>query len=134
MKRIFIATVFFLVANFGIAQDVSFKSDVQKLLQLSGANSQMELAKKQVVTMIPAAKQDAFLKEFDAVLKPMVDKQVSFYLAEFTHDEVKQIIKFYESPLGKKMAEKALKQSEASMQDSQEIAGEINNLVMKYMQ
>ncbi|MFP9098206.1 DUF2059 domain-containing protein [Flavobacterium sp. RHBU_24] len=134
MKKIFIATVFFLVANIGMAQDTAFKADVQKLLQLSGANSQMELAKKQVVTMIPAAKQQAFLKEFDAVLKPMVDKQVNFYIAEFTHDEVKQIIKFYESPLGKKMAEKALKQSEASMQDSQEIAGEINNLVMKYMQ
>lgn len=134
MKKIFITAVFFLVANIGMAQDAAFKADVQKLLQLSGANSQMELAKKQVLTMIPAAKQEAFKKEFDAVLQPMVDKQVSFYIAEFTHDEVKQIIKFYESPLGKKMAEKGLKQSEASIQDSQGIGEEINNLVMKYMQ
>ena len=134
MKKIFIAALFFLVANVAMAQDAAVKADVKKLIQLAGANAQMDLAKKQVLTMIPAAKQEAFLKEFNAILQPMVDKQVNFYIAEFTADEIKQMIKFYESPLGKKMAEKALKQSEASMQDSQEIGGEINSLVMKYMQ
>jgi uncharacterized protein len=133
MKKIFIAALFFLVANVAMAQD-AVKADVKKLIQLAGANAQMDLAKKQVLTMIPAAKQEAFLKEFNAILQPMVDKQVNFYIAEFTPDEIKQMIKFYESPLGKKMAEKALKQSEASMEDSQQIGGEINNLVMKYMQ
>ena len=134
MKNIFIAALFFLVANVAMAQDAAVKADVKKLIQLAGANAQMDLAKKQVLTMIPAAKQEAFLKEFNAILQPMVDKQVNFYIAEFTADEIKQMIKFYESPLGIKMAEKALKQSEASMQDSQEIGGEINSLVMKYMQ
>lgn len=134
MKKIIIAVFFLFVANIVTAQDAAFKADVQKMLSLSGANSQMEIAKKQVLTMIPAAKQEAFKKEFDDVLKPLLEKQVAFYTAEFTHDEVKQIIKFYESPLGKKMAEKAVKQSEKSIEDSQQIGMDINNLVMKYMQ
>ena len=72
MKNIFIAALFFLVANVAMAQDAAVKADVKKLIQLAGANAQMDLAKKQVLTMIPAAKQEAFLKEFNAILQPMV--------------------------------------------------------------
>jgi hypothetical protein len=61
------------------------------------------MAKKQVSGMIPADKKEAFLKDFDALMKPFQDKQEQFYLKEFTADEIKQIIKFYESPLGKKL-------------------------------
>lgn len=134
MKKLLFAVTFLFVANFAMAQDAAFKTDVQKLIQLAGANSQMDIAKKQVVDMVPAAKREAFGKEFDAIIQPVREKQVAFYLKEFTHDEVKQLIKFYESPLGKKMSEKAVKQAETSMLDSQEIGMEIQGLMMKYMQ
>lgn len=134
MKKLLIAVAFLLVANLGMAQDAAFKADVEKLIQLAGANAQMDIAKKQVVAMVPADKKEAFSKEFDAIIKPVREKQVAFYLKEFTADEVKQLIKFYESPLGKKMSEKAVKQAETSIADSQEIGMEIQGLMMKYMQ
>jgi len=134
MKKLLFVVAFIMAANLGMAQDAAFKADVEKFIQLAGANAQLDIAKKQVVAMVPADKKDAFSKDFDAILKPIRDKQIAFYLKEFTHDEVKQLVKFYESPLGKKMSEKAVKQAETSVADSQELGMEIQGLMSKYMQ
>jgi uncharacterized protein len=132
MKKLLLVAAFAFAANFATAQDT--KSDVKKMMQLAGSNSQMEMAKKQVGGMVPADKKEAFLKEFDAIMKPFQDKQEKFYLTEFTADELKQIIKFYESPIGKKYTEKNVKLSEQNMAASQEMMGQVQELVMKYMQ
>jgi len=134
MKKLLIAVAFLFVANFAVAQDAAKTADVKKLLQLSGANAQMEVAKKQVLAMIPKEKQEAFMKEFDASLKPISESQETFYLTEFTTDEIKQIIKFYESPVGKKVAEKSVKQAEGNMTKMQEWSVEMQGILMKYMQ
>lgn len=134
MKKLLFAVAFVFAANVAVAQAPAAKADAKKLLQLSGANSQMEMAKKQVSGMVPAAKKDAFLKDFDELLKPYFEKQEQFYLTEFTADELKQLVKFYESPLGKKLTEKNLKLSEQNMADSQETMVKMQEIMMKYMQ
>lgn len=134
MKKLLFVVAFILAANAGMAQDAAFKADVKKLLQLSGANAQLEVAKKQVTAMIPAAKQTEFAKEYEKVIQPAIEAQEKFYLTEFTPEDVKQIIKFYESPVGKKIAEKATKQAESNMQTMQEMGMEMQGLMMKYMQ
>lgn len=132
MKKVFFSVLFILAANFAIAQTQAFKDDVRKLLVLSGSNAQIEFAKKQVLGMVPADKQTAFIKEFDASLKPVLDAQENFYLTEFNHDEVKQMIKFYESPVGRKMAEKAAKLTETTMPVIQQWSMDLQSLIMKY--
>jgi hypothetical protein len=132
MKKLLFVVAFAFAANFASAQDA--KSDVKKMMQLTGSNSQMEMAKKQVSGMIPADKKEAFLKEFDAVMKPFQEKQEKFYQTEFTADEIKQLIKFYESPLGKKYTEKNVKLSEQNMAASQEMMMQMQELMSKYMQ
>lgn len=134
MKKLVFAVAFILTANFGMAQDAAFKNDVKKLLELSGASAQMDVAKKQVIAMIPAEKQEAFLKEFEESLKPVVAVQENFYLNEFTHDDVKQMIKYYETPVGKKLAQKSVKLTEANMAVLQEWTMELQGIMMKYMQ
>lgn len=133
MKRLLLIAAFALVANVASAQEAA-KADVQKMMQLSGANTQADMIKKQVTNIIPAEKKEEFIKEFDAIIKPIKDKQEKFYLTEFTADEIKQLIKFYESPLGKKFREKSVKLSEENSADGQEIMTSLNDLVMKYMQ
>nr|WP_322625760.1 DUF2059 domain-containing protein [uncultured Flavobacterium sp.] len=132
MKKLLFVVAFAFAANFASAQDA--KSDVKKMMLLTGSNSQMEMAKKQVGGMVPADKKEAFLKEFDAIMKPFQEKQEKFYQTEFTADEIKQLIKFYESPLGKKYTEKNVKLSEQNMAASQEMMGQVQELMMKYMQ
>lgn len=132
MKKLLFVVAFAFAANFATAQDA--KSDVKKMMLLTGSNSQMEMAKKQVSGMIPADKKEAFLKEFDEVMKPFQEKQEKFYQTEFTADEIKQLIKFYESPLGKKYTEKNVKLSEQNMAASQEMMMQMQELMSKYMQ
>jgi hypothetical protein len=132
MKKLLFAAMFVLVANVAMAQSQAFKDDVKKLMVLSGTNAQVDFAKKQVVSMVAADKQQAFLKDFEASLKPLFDAQENFYLTEYTHDEVKQLVKFYESPVGKKMAEKNAKLTEVTMPVIQQWSMELQGLIMKY--
>ena len=136
MKKLIVTAALLLVANLGIAQTQEFKNDVKRMITISGAagSSQIEMAKKQVMPMIAADKQEAFSKEFDALLTGFMTEIEKFYLTEFTHDDIKQILKFYDSPVGKKMTQKATALSERIAPQTQELGGKVQELVMKYMQ
>lgn len=133
MKKMLLAAIFMLAAQLGTAQvSDAFKADVKKLLEISGSTGQMEAVKKQIVTMVAVEKQADFNKEFDASLAPLLKAQEDFYTKEFTHDEIKQMIKYYESPVGKKYVQKMQSLEEAITEVSQEWGMKIEQLLMKY--
>jgi len=108
MKKLLFITVltaFFAVNTF--AQDKS--SDVRKLIGLMQSD---EMISGMLNSMTAAFShgRSAELREFivtetKAMLKRMEDEMVSIYSRHFTHEEVKDLIKFYESPLGRKFIE-----------------------------
>lgn len=134
MKKLLLIFVFVLSANLVSAQDDAFRNDVKKLIEMTGSTSQIEVAKKQVVGMIPADKQKEFLKEFDESLKPVFKTMEDFYIENYTHQEVKEIIKFYETPVGKKITANAGALTEASLQSIQEWSMSLQSMIMKYAQ
>lgn len=135
MKKIILVAIFMLIAQSGIAQATeAMRADVKKFLQISGINEQLDAAKKQVFAMVPAEKQAEFSKEFDASLAPVIKFQEDYYLKEFTADDLKQMIKYYESPIGKKFVEKSAGLAQASMPVIQEWSQGLQAIVMKYMQ
>lgn len=136
MKKLVVAVAFVLAAQVGMAQtqDEAFKKDVLKVLDMSGANAQMKSAKDQILKMIPAGKQAAFLVEFDATLPALNDKIAKIYMETYTPEDVKNMIKFYESPVGKKISEKAGILFEKSQAAGQEWGEGLQGMVMKYMQ
>ncbi|MPT36595.1 MAG: DUF2059 domain-containing protein, partial [Flavobacterium sp.] len=108
MKKIVLTFALVLAAQIGMAQtNEAFKKDVLKVIEVTGSASQMKLAKDQILNMIPKEKQAAFLIEFDASLPSLYDKIAKVYMEEYSHDDIKQILKFYETPVGKKMTDKA---------------------------
>ncbi|WP_445456913.1 DUF2059 domain-containing protein [Flavobacterium sp. HNIBRBA15423] len=133
MKKLILTVVIILVSQFGMAQD-AFKADVLKVLKASGSGAQMELAKEQVMGSISEEKRADFSKEFDASLPSLYDKMAKVYMETYTHDEVKQMLKFYESPVGKKITEKASELTKKNMTAAQEWGTELQGLMMKYMQ
>lgn len=133
MKKLILTVVIILVSQFGMAQD-TFKADVLKVLKASGSGSQMELAKEQVMGSISEEKRADFSKEFDASLPSLYDKMAKVYMETYTHDEVKQMLKFYDSPVGKKITEKASELTKKNMTAAQEWGTELQGLMMKYMQ
>jgi hypothetical protein len=84
--------------------------------------------------MIPKDKQAAFIVEFDAILKKANEKTVDVYLQEFTKDDIKAMLAFYESPVGKKMADKSEVIATKSQEAMAGLQSEIQTMMMKYMQ
>lgn len=133
MKKSIFIVLLCLVGQLSIAQN-DFKADVLLLLKNTGATSQMDVAKKQIAAMIPEAKKEAFGKEFDDMMPALYEKMVKIYMDEFTHEDVKAALKFYESPIGMKMASKAGILFEKSTLAGQEWAQQLQPMMMKYMQ
>jgi len=133
MKKIVLTLALIAVTQISFAQD-AFKNDVKKLVELSGGTAQIDVAKKQIITMIPEGKQAEFLKEFDATMPGYFQKFYEFYMKEYTHDEVKAMLKFYDSPVGKKINSKAAPMAEMTISAAQAWGTELQAILMKYMQ
>jgi hypothetical protein len=133
MKKLFIAGAFFFIAHFAIAQD-AFKADVLKVIQQSGAAAPMQMAKEQVMENIPLTKREAFSKEFDATLPALYEEIAKIYMEVYTHEDVKQMLKFYESPIGKKMSSSLGEITKKSTVAGQEWGTGLQSIMMKYMQ
>ncbi len=52
----------------------------------------------------------------------------------YSKEDIKAMLAFYESPVGKKMSEKAPAIMEKSQASMMELQGEIQSMMMKYMQ
>jgi hypothetical protein len=134
MKKIVLVFAFSLITSVGFAQEKASREDVSKVIEKSGALAQMDAAKSQILAMIPKEKQPGFLIEFDVITKKVSDKTIDIYLAEFTKEDIKAMLDFYNSPVGKKIADKTPAIAEKSQESMVELQAEVQAMVMKYMQ
>lgn len=134
MKKIILAFAFLLSAQFAMAQDDAFKKDVMKLMEVNGSSAQLDIAKNQILKMIPADKQAAFLIEFNATLPAFNEKVAEAYMQVYSKEDIKGMLKFYNTPLGKKMASKAGDLAEKSTAAGQEWGASLQPMLMKYLQ
>lgn len=132
MKKTIAIFAFMIVAQIAIAQEAS-RADVKKLIELTGGDAQIAVAKKKVLEMIPEMKQTEFLKEFDMSLIGYLAKIEDFYIKEYTSEDIQKMIVFYETPIGEKMKSKAGLQAESSMSAIQSWSVELQGIIMKYM-
>jgi hypothetical protein len=108
-KLIFVFIIAIGTGTFGIYGQTK-NDDILRLLRISGAE---KLADQMMTAIIPQFKQlvpgipDAFWVKFREKLNinEFILACVPLYSKYYTHDEIKQLIKFYESPLGQRMVE-----------------------------
>ena len=130
-----ILTMVFTMSSF--AQDKT--SDLKRLFELIDSEKMLD---GMFSNMIPMMKQQAGEKIQGNNANEKLDEYINFMMAEmksltsklineelvgiysqhFTHEEIKDLIKFYESPTGKKMIEK-----------TPEVTTDLMNSMMKYM-
>jgi hypothetical protein len=133
MKKLLLAFAFVLVSQIGFAQENASKEDVSELIEKSGNSGQMSAARTQMLTMIPQDKHVAFLVDFDILMKKVNDATVDIYMQEYSKEDIKAMLAFYNSPVGKKMAEKSEKIANKSQESMASLQGEIQALMMKYI-
>ncbi|MCL2219227.1 MAG: DUF2059 domain-containing protein [Chitinispirillia bacterium] len=114
MKKLVVVLVFVLGAGgafgtFAQSKNQAKRDDVIKFMKVSGvdklAEQMMDMMiaqmKGRVVTKtLPDAYWDKFRKSVDT--NEMIQLCIPVYEKYYTHDEIKQLIKFYQSPVGQK--------------------------------
>ena len=133
MKKLLLTFVVLFAAQVAVAQD-AFKQDVIKYLNASGQRKTFEMLVKDLVKQVPAEKQADFKKELNTSIDDLISKMADVYMTEFTHDEIKTVMKFYDSPVGKKMSEKAEVLYEKGNAVGEQWGMGLQAIMMKYMQ
>jgi len=135
MKKLIVSVAFLLIANFSMAQTQAFKDDVKRVVRIT-QETEFEMAnvKEQMMPMVAADKQEAFLKEFEGLMNTMTAAVEKFYLANYTHEEVKQMLKYYDSPIGKKVTANAAALTIEVGATMEDVGNKMNEMMMKYMQ
>ena len=133
MKKMFFTLVVLVVTQMSFAQD-AFKADAMKYLELSGQKKTFEMVTKDIVNNVPAEKKAAFQKDLDLSINELMEKLAAIYMTEFTHEDIKAAIKFYESPAGKKISSKSEVLYTKAQTVGQEWGMGLQEKIMKYMQ
>lgn len=105
--------------------------DAVKLMKLS--NSTVEASMAPFVNQIPKDNQAAFQKDLQPLLDSMYKKLANVAVEQYSHEDIKAMLKFYETDLGKTMLSGQVKLLQASMQIGQEFSMQMMPLMQKHM-
>lgn len=134
MKKTVLAIALFIVASFSVqAQDDAFTKDAIKLAEMGSKSAEASL--NQVYNMIPEDKVENFKKELDPIMKTFYAKLGEKSMEYYSHDEVKDILEFYESEIGQKHLKVQEEMTKAAMGSlAQDLQMKLMPLIQKYAQ
>ena len=109
-----------------------FKKETVEFLKITGAGAAFEAAIAQIGTMVSEENKAAYTNEAHGTLVGLYDKMAALYMTEFNQDEIKQLVAFYHTDLGKKLANKQLELTQKAMTFGQSWGMEVQGIAQKY--
>lgn len=134
MRKLVIAATMLFAVQFASAQSADFKKDVIETIKISGAAAGITAVLDPIMEQIPEDKRADFKKEFEAALPSLYDNMAETMMKYYTHDDIKKMMEFYNSPVGLKMQKNASQITKDQMKAGQEWGMQLQGLLMKYMQ
>lgn len=132
MKKI-VLVLCLLATVVGQAQDTSeFKKETIEFIKLTGSGAAFDNAIAQIGAMVSEANKEAYQKDAIATLNGLYDKLADLYMTEFTQDEIKELVTFYNTDLGKKLSGKQLSLTQKGMMLGQSWGMELQEIAQKY--
>lgn len=132
-KVVFLIALFVGFAGFS-QEDSAYKADAVKLVKLQ-TEGRFEVMLEPLKQRVPAAEQAAFVKEVKATFPSLYKKTAELYMESYSHEEIKEILAFYESPIGQRILEETPAITKKSVAFSQEWGrNNLRPILMKYMQ
>jgi uncharacterized protein len=123
----------FIVAIATNAQDTSdFKNETIEFIKLTGAGAAFENAIAQIGAGVSQENMEAYTNEANGTLDGLYAKMAELYMTEFTQEEIKELVAFYNTDLGKKLAEKQLGLTQKAMMFGQSWGMEVSAIAQKY--
>jgi uncharacterized protein len=133
MKRILLICLFvFAVTQTQAQENAEFKTQTIEFIKLTGAVKAFESAIDQIGFNVPEANKAAYREEANGTLTGLYDKIAGLYMEEFTQSEIKELVAFYNTSLGKKLAEKQLGLTQKAMSFGQAWGMEVSQIAQKH--
>lgn len=104
-KHLFTLTLLLITFCMSAQSADAFKKDTQRLVSIVSESS-FDVVIAPLKQYIPADKFSEAEKEIKATMPELYEAMAKIYMEEFTHSEIKELLKFYETPIGRKMASK----------------------------
>lgn len=102
MEKIFLSGILLFSFLFTSAQDASFQVDVSKLVKITVDTKDMSLMRSALSVRLKAKEKEGFNKDYDIIVSEFIGDVEKYYMEKYTHDEIKQLLAFYETSVGKK--------------------------------
>lgn len=104
-KHLFTLALLFTTFYVSAQTNEAFKQDTQKLIGIV-SEPMFDTMIKPLKSMIPQEKFPDAEKEIKNAMPKLYEAMAKIYMEEFTHNEIKELLHFYETPIGKKLASK----------------------------
>lgn len=133
MKKLLVICLFAFAVQLNAQEaDTEFLTDTVEFLKLTGTGDAFNVAISQIGAMVPEANKAAFTEEAKGTLEGLYTKIAKIYIEEFTHDDIKGLLDFYRSDLGKKLAEKQMPLMQKAMALGQSWGMEVQAIAQKH--
>ena len=125
MRNLFIISLFLVFSATAMAQSTQSKHLAPILVGPS-----LDPMSEPMKGYVSAADIPAFEKDIKGVRTELINEFAKIYSTEFTAQEIKELLKFYQSPVGKKLAEKSPVFTQKGMAVGQKL---LMPIIQKYM-
>jgi len=132
MKKILLACFFMVALNAQAQDNTDYKRETVEFLKITGAGAAFENAIAQIGAGVSEENKDAYTQEANGTLVGLYDKMAELYMAEFTQEEIGALVTFYNTDLGKKLAEKQVGLAQKAMMFGQSWGMEVSAIAQKY--
>lgn len=130
MKKV---VLFFFLFNCFICFSQANRDDVRVLLTINGSEIRHDIQMVPYLEYISDNKKKSFKRDLKRYQQKFVKEEVDFYSQEFSQDEILKLIKFYNSPLGKKYIEKTKEHIHKTLHNQKQQHQDLQGILMKYM-
>ena len=132
MKKTLLVCLFMVTMATQAQENIDFKTETIEFLKLTGAGQAFENAIGQIGYNVVDSKKEAYTKEAMGTLDALYAKMADLYMSEFTQNDIKELVVFYNTDLGKKLAEKQLGLTQKAMSFGQAWGMEVSQIAQKY--
>ena len=132
MKKILLACMLMVVFAAQAQDNSDFKKETVEFIKITGAAAAFENAIAQIRAGVSEENKEAYTQEANGTLVGLYDKMAELYMEEFTQAEIRELVAFYNTDLGKKLAEKQVGLSQKAMMFGQSWGMEVSAIAQKY--
>ena len=132
MKKVLLVGLFMLTIATQAQEQSDFKKQTIEFIKITGAGAAFETAISQLGMMVSEENKEAYTKEANGTLVGLYDKMAELYMNEFTQSEIQELVTFYQSDLGKKLAGKQMNLAQRGMAMGQSWGIEVQGIAAKY--